>query len=153
MTVPARQHTLGSLLRLPYRELQGAVYGAMAEQGFADLRTAHSAVFRHLDPSGSRVTTLAERAGMTKQSMAYLVESLCTAGYLKTVPDPADGRAKLVRLTRRGTRAVAKLVDLSARFEQRLATHLGTAKMARLRGLLEEVAGVLESPAFRNADD
>jgi DNA-binding MarR family transcriptional regulator len=152
-TYPDRQHTLGSLLRLPYQELQGAVYSALAEQGFADLRTAHSAVFRHLDPTGSRMTTLAERAGMTKQSMAYLVESLCESGYLKTVPDPADGRAKLVQLTRRGSKAVATLVDLSFRFESRLAAHLGTAKMARLRGLLEEVADVLESPAFRTADD
>ena len=28
---------------------------------------------------------------MTKQSMAYLVEGLATAGYLEVSPDPADG--------------------------------------------------------------
>lgn len=151
-TVPDQQRTLGSLLRLPYQALQAGVYGALADRGFADIRIAHSAVFRHLDREGTRLTVLAERAGMTKQSMAYLVESLGEAGYLTSGADPHDGRAKRVQLTRRGEQAMAALVDLSARFESRLAAHLGTARMTRLRGLLEDVAAVLESPAFRNED-
>ncbi|MFK2904429.1 winged helix-turn-helix transcriptional regulator [Dyella ginsengisoli] len=146
---PDQQRTLGSLLRLPYQELQDAVYGALASHGFADLRTAHSAVFRHLDPDGTRLTTLAERAGMTKQSMAYLVDALTESGYLTTAPDPHDGRAKRVLLTRRGDKAMAALIALSAQFEQRLAERLGTTKMTRLRALLEEVAQVLESESPR----
>ena len=151
-TYPDQQRTLGSLLRLPYQELQDAVYGALASHGFADLRTAHSAVFRHLDPDGTRLTTLAERAGMTKQSMAYLVEALASAGYLSTGPDPHDGRAKRVLLTHRGHKAVATLIALSAEFEQRLAERLGAGKMTRLRALLEDVAAVLEADAFRNGE-
>ena len=105
-TYPDQQRTLGSLLRLPYQELQDAVYGALASHGFADLRTAHSAVFRHLDPDGTRLTTLAERAGMTKQSMAYLVDALTESGYLTTAADPHDGRAVLVRPTEAGRAVV-----------------------------------------------
>jgi hypothetical protein len=124
---PDQQRTLGSLLRLPYQELQDAVYGALASHGFADLRTAHSAVFR----------------------MAYLVDALTESGYLTTAPDPHDGRAKRVLLTRRGDKAMAALIALSAQFEQRLAERLGTTKMTRLRALLEEVAQVLESESPR----
>ncbi|WP_426690565.1 MarR family winged helix-turn-helix transcriptional regulator [Rhodanobacter ginsengiterrae] len=144
-TYPERQRTLGSLLRLPYNELQDAVYGALPAHGFHDLRTAHSAVFRHLDPGGTRMTTLAERAGMTKQSMAYLVENLRECGYLKVAADPADGRAKLVQLTRRGMAAMTTLIALSQEFEDWLAEAVGSANVKRLRALLEQVSSALES--------
>ncbi len=143
-TFPDRQRTLGSLLRLPYQEMQAAIYQALPERGFVDLRAAHSAVFRHLEAGGTRLTTLAERAGMTKQSMAYLVESLRDSGYVRLVPDPADGRAKLVRLTARGTAAMETLIALSQEFEQGLADVLGSNGVKRLRTLLEQVAGALE---------
>lgn len=146
-TFPDRQRTLGSLLRLPYQELQTAVYGALADHGFSDIRAAHSAVFRHIDSDGTRLTTLAERAGVTKQSMAYLVDALTQSGYLSVTADPLDGRAKRVRLTRRGHSAVRTLIELSAAFERNIAQRLGSAKMARLRTLLEELAGLIEPTA------
>ena len=68
--------TLGALLRLPYQALARRLYREIAENGFPDVRPAHGSVFRHILPEGSRVTDLAERAGMTKQSMSYLVEYL-----------------------------------------------------------------------------
>jgi DNA-binding MarR family transcriptional regulator len=143
-TFPERQRTLGSLLRLPYNELQDAVYGALPDHGFRDLRVAHSAVFRHMDPSGTRMTTLAERAGMTKQSMAYLVENLRDSDYLTVVSDPADGRAKLVQLTSRGMQAVETLLRQSQQFEDWLADAIGTTNMSQLRSLLEQVSLALE---------
>jgi DNA-binding MarR family transcriptional regulator len=141
---PDRERTLGSLLRLPYHALQARTYAALAEKGFDDLRAAHSAVLRHIEPEGSRVTDLAARAGMTKQSMSYLVDALVEAGYLAIVPDPADGRAKLARLTARGHQAMDALIALSARFERDLARRIGAPRMKQLRGLLEEVAQALD---------
>lgn len=151
-SVPERQRTLGSLLRLPYQALQSRVYSALARRGFDDLRVAHSVVFRHIDPAGSRVTALAERAGMTKQSMAYLVDALGASGYLKSVPDPADGRAKLAVLSARGKRAMTALVELSAQFEADLALRLGEVKLQQLRLLLEEVADSFDPPAGDSGD-
>jgi DNA-binding MarR family transcriptional regulator len=132
--------TLGWLLRLPYEALLDEVYGGLAERGFPDIRPAHSAVFRHIQPSGSRITDLAERARMTKQSMAYLVESLAAGGYVATAPDPADGRARLVRLTARGRRVWDALIALSSASEARMAERIGPRRMAELRALLEQLA-------------
>jgi DNA-binding MarR family transcriptional regulator len=143
--IAEHHRTLGALLRLPYEVLARRVYGGLAERGFPDIRIAHSAVFRHITPRGSRVTELAERAQMAKQSMAYLVESLTEAGYLTSVPDPADGRARLVRLTARGRRVWDALIALSAEAEAEFAQRLGAAKVARLRKLLEELAKQIES--------
>jgi hypothetical protein len=91
------RRTLGSLLRRPYGALEARAYGGLADRGFSEIRPAHSSVVRHIAASGSRLTDLAARAGMTKQSMAYLVESLARDGFLSVGPDPLDGRAKLVR--------------------------------------------------------
>jgi DNA-binding MarR family transcriptional regulator len=143
-TIGATERTIGYLLRLPYERLSERVYGALAAQGFPDIRPAHSAVFRHVAASGSRVSDLAERAGMTKQSMAYLVEALAASGHVTVAPDPADGRAKLVRLTRRGRAVSETLVRLSREVEAEFAALLPPGRMAALRGLLGDLAEALE---------
>ncbi|MGN6739057.1 hypothetical protein [Dyella sp.] len=50
--------------------------------------------------------------------------ALTQSGHLTNVADPYDGRAKRVLLTRRGIKAMATLIALSATFEQRLAERL-----------------------------
>jgi len=132
--------TLGALLRLPYQRLLVRLYGRLAESGFADIRPAHSSVFRNIQPGGSRVTDLADRAQLTKQSMAYLVTYLEEKGYVNLSPDPEDGRAKLVCLTERGHAFMDAALDLSKRIELELAETMGTAGVERLRELLAEAA-------------
>lgn len=143
--VTERQRTLGALLRLPYEALQREVYGGLAARGFPEIRPAHSAVFRHIAPEGSRLTALAERAGMTKQSMAYLVDGLAAAGHLTSTPDPADGRARIVRLTPKGEGVLAALLALSAEAEARVAERIGEKRAAKLRRYLELWAAALEA--------
>jgi DNA-binding MarR family transcriptional regulator len=137
--------TLGFLLRLAYDELQMRVYGALAESGFPDMRAAHSVVFRHIARTGSRVSDLAAQARMTKQSMAYLVESLAEGGYVTIRPDPKDGRAKTVCLTARGRKISRTLVRLSHKVEADFAALVGPGKMAMLRELLNDLAAALDS--------
>lgn len=143
--ISAAQRTLGFLLRLPYETLLERVYGALAARGFPDIRPAHNAVFRYIARSGSRVSDLAERAHLTKQSMAYLVEALACGGYVTVAPDQADGRAKLVCLTARGREVSEALVALSREVEDDFAARLAPDRMATLRGLLSELTDVLEA--------
>src|SRR5690348_3263383 len=84
---------LGILLRVPYQQVVDRVIAGLAEAGFDDLTPAHTAVFQHIETDGSRLTDLARRAQMTKQSMGYLVDNLERLGYLERRPDPTDRRA------------------------------------------------------------
>ncbi len=59
-----------------------------------------------VDPEGTRLSVLAARAQIAKQTATALVDRLERAGYVERVPDPADGRARLVRLTPRALEAV-----------------------------------------------
>jgi len=63
---------------------------------------AHTAVFQHIEADGSRLTDLAERAQITKQSMGYLVDYLEERDYLERHADPSDRRATIICLTDRG---------------------------------------------------
>src|SRR5438132_8204940 len=93
---------IGALLRGPARAIVDRIARDLPAAGFTDLRPAHFVVFQHIQPTGSRLTELAELAQITKQSMGYLVDDLEQRGYVERVPDPRDGRARPVRLTARG---------------------------------------------------
>lgn len=112
-----------------------------------DLRPAHYAVFRYLAPGGSRVTALAEAAGMTQQSMGELVTHLEKCGYVRRMPDPADGRARLVVTTAAGQDAVALAGHHIQRIEQTIAAELGTESLTAVRDALARLPAVLADHA------
>ena len=135
------QTNMGALLRDAFHELTAHVHARLAEQGHPHVRVAHGNVFQYLDDDGTRVSVLAERAQMTKQSMGELVAHLEAHGYLERVPDPSDGRAKLVRATASGQETYPLARAAIAEVEALGAERLGEAKLRRLRALLEELSG------------
>ncbi len=141
------ERMIGALLRIPFQETVRRVVAAVAEAGFLDLRPAHLAVFQHLDPGGTRQTVLADRAQITKQSMGYLVEHLVASAYVERVPDPADRRASLVRLTRRGESVVQVARAALASLEQEWAGALGPARYADMKASLVVLAFLVDPPA------
>ena len=140
-TVPPRSAhvNLGLLLREPYRIGNQELHRRIAERGHAAIRAPHGNVFAFLDHDGTRVSELAVRAQITKQSMAELVAHLEQHGYVERIPDPADGRAKLVRATTRGSAVYAIARDVIAEIEREWTAELGATKMRQLRKLLEEL--------------
>jgi DNA-binding MarR family transcriptional regulator len=139
MTIDPSRNTLGALLRLPYEQLADWLYGRLADE-FPGVRLAHSAVLRNIAADGSRVVELAAAAGMTKQSMAYLVEQLHALDYLLIEADPDDGRAKRVRLTASGEALYSRALELSAQAEAQLELWLGEADARELRRVLERLS-------------
>lgn len=134
---------IGSLLGAPYEVLQRRVQEGYAAAGFTDLRPAHGPVFRYLAPDGERVTTLASRAGTSKQAMGYLVDYLVERGYLERAPDPTDGRAQIVRRTARGW-AVNRLARrVVAEVQAEWTAGLGEARMTQLLAGLRDLARLL----------
>ncbi len=136
-----------SLLRLLVegsRALEGRLYEELRAAGYGDVRPAHYAVFRYLEDDGSRVTELAEVAGMTKQSMGELVAYLEERGYIERRPDPRDGRAKIVVLTEKGQRAIEAAAERIAEIEAELARGMGKERLERLIGSLADLTAVLD---------
>jgi DNA-binding MarR family transcriptional regulator len=143
---PPGTRQLGTLLRDPALAINELVSEALAARGFADLRTAHAAIGQYIADRGSRITELAEVAQLTKPTVVYLVNDLESLGYVERVPDPADGRAKLVRLTERGLRAQKAGREIVARIEEDWSRALGGREYRQLRGHLERLHDLLWPP-------
>jgi DNA-binding MarR family transcriptional regulator len=135
---------IGVLLFLPYRAMETRVFQGLAAAGFADLTPAQARVFQRIAPEGSRLTDLAAQAAITKQSAGFLVDQLERGGYVERVPDPADGRARLVRIAERGTRSVDASRGIVAQVEAEWTAHLGERRMAQLRRILTDLREVTD---------
>jgi DNA-binding MarR family transcriptional regulator len=124
------------LIALAQLELTEQMHEAFAAHGFGDQRLAHHRVMPHVPAEGIRLVDLADRAGLTKQAMAELVGELERLGYLARTPDPADGRAKVIRFTERGWSAVEVALDFLGRMESDLAAKVGARKVGIAREVL-----------------
>jgi DNA-binding MarR family transcriptional regulator len=141
LTNPLREMPvpLGSLLNAAGQRLGAELDASLRAAGFADLRAAHAPVFMAVDPDGSRVTDLAERAAMSKQAVGELIRHLETRGYLVVEQDPADRRAKRVALTDRGWDAVDLGERVIAGYDAWLAAAVGGDQVAQLRATLHRI--------------
>lgn len=138
-----RGFMIGALLTIPTFRLVSIVNARLHDRGFHEITDSNSVVLRALGPDGDRITELAARAGLTKQSMGYLVDQLEAAGCVERVADPRDGRAAIIRRTEKGwaySRAAAEEV---ARVQQEWTELLGPVKMKQLKSLLAELAAKL----------
>jgi DNA-binding MarR family transcriptional regulator len=135
---------VGLLLFLPYRAMETRVFEGLAAAGFADLTPAQARVFQRIAPAGSRLTDLAAQAGITKQSAGFLVDQLERGGYVERVPDPADGRARLVRIAERGARSVQASRAIVDQVEAEWTAHIGVWRMAQLRRILTDLRDITD---------
>ena len=117
----------------------------LEQSEYGDIRPTHGCVFRFVQGEGLRLTDIAERAKLTKQSVGEIVDDLVERGYAQRVPDPDDRRAKLICLTERGEAAQAHGRKLFAKVEKRWAERYGAERIEPLRELLEEIVAT-EAP-------
>ncbi len=144
---PLAQFPLPALLEVASEAAYVAFRADLIEAGYGDIRPTHGCVFRFVHEDGMRLTELAALAGMTKQSIGEIVDDLGERGYVERVPDPADRRAKLIRLTAKGEEAQASALGIFAALEKRLGKRYGRERLADLRALLEEIV-TAEAPEF-----
>ena len=144
--VETKDMLIGALLRVPAQAIQRRIIAELNASGFDGLRVPHMAVLQFPGPDGVRPGVLADRAGMSKQAMNQLLKSLEALGYLTRSDAPDEGRARLVRLTRRGRAVYATMVEILQGIEREWSTELGTKRFAELKELLFLV---WESPLAR----
>jgi len=130
---------IGALLRLPAQAVHRRIVAGLNEAGFRDLRLPHMAVLQYPGPDGCRPHDLAARAGTSKQAMNQLLGSLERLGYVTRRDAEGGGRARVVRFTRRGQAAWAKVHEVLAEIETEWQATLGDREFRRLKELLCQV--------------
>jgi DNA-binding MarR family transcriptional regulator len=134
----------------PMRRILRAVHRDLVEvtrlTGYPEVRIHHLDVFAHVPrDEGMRMSVLAERLQLTPGAVTQTVAQLERLGLVERVPDPADGRAVVVRPTpaaeggyEAGRR---RLAELEAEWE----ALVGARRWATFRAVLSEVADHLEA--------
>lgn len=113
------------------------------------IRPAHTALFPHIDLDGTRGTELARRVGISKQAVTPLVAELVEWGMLERIPDPADGRARLIRFAvgPDGQHGILEGLAMLGLLEAELADELGHGAWSQLGVTLTRLQAILDRRA------
>jgi DNA-binding MarR family transcriptional regulator len=126
----------GHLMRILLRQTSLRTSEALAEHGYGDLRPMHMLVIERLFLSEVRATELTETIGLTKQATGQILDRMEDLGYIRRIPDPNDGRAKVLQLTERGQRAARTLRSIANENEAEWVSTLGQTRHQQLRAAL-----------------
>ncbi len=139
----------GLLLFYPYRAMEARVLGRLREADY-EVTAAQGRVFARIGPSGTRLSDLAAQAQVTKATAGFIVDQLERSGLVRRVPDPDDGRARLVTITDEGENAVRLAAEEVAAVEEEWTAHVGSRRMQQLRQTLGELREITDPWADRS---
>jgi len=132
------------LMFIAARAAGDRIFRAVHEAGFDDVTIAQSRLMMGIDTDGTRLSVLAERAQIAKQTATALVDKLERAGYVQRVADPSDGRARLVRMTARAEAALPIARAEEERIEAEWRAQLGPELMDHLRDALTALRDIID---------
>lgn len=134
-----RQQNIGRLFQRAARMYSEIALKRVDQYGHKGLSVFHTALISNLDIEGTRIITLADRAGMTKQAMGQVVKDLEQRGYVYREDDPDDKRATLIKFTDLGVQFLNDAYEIKKEIEAQFATILGDDGMKTLYELLHQL--------------
>jgi DNA-binding MarR family transcriptional regulator len=137
--VKMRQEHIGRLLQRASRQYSDQALARLQHYGHGGLSLFHTTLISHLDIEGTQISTLAERAGMSKQAMGQIAKELEERGYILRLPDPIDKRAVLLKFTDTGFRFLQDAYQVKVEIEAEYSQILGEENMKLLKNLLENL--------------
>ena len=137
---------VGAMLGIVWQWVHDQLYAGVVAAGYDDLNAAHVGLWRYPGLEGLRPSHLADRRGITKQSVNELLGHLEQHGYLLRVPDSADRRARVIRLTSKGWRLQKTIYAEAGAAQLRIAEILGPRRFAQLHSSLELLTEQLAGP-------
>ena len=133
-----RDPLIGARLRYLLGAVERRVARALADAGFTDLQLVHFKVLRFPPPENERPIDLAQRAGMSKQAMNYLLAQLEELGYIQRLA--TDAATRRISLTEKGWK-VAQIQRATVRaIEREWSARIGAKRFATFYSVLTELA-------------
>lgn len=134
--IQTRQENIGRLFQRAARAYSERALALLEHYGHQGLTLFHTTLISHLDIEGTQISTLAERAGMTKQAMGQIAKELEDRQYIRRVPDPHDKRAVLLKFTESGRQFLQDAYQVKQMIEAEYIQVLGDNGMQELKTLL-----------------
>ena len=120
-----RHGNIGRAMLNAFTVFEGEVLERLHSEGFGSVRAVHLNLYRNLDLEGTRLTELARRGNVTKQSMQDLVDRAEKLGFVERHQDSCDRRAKIVVFSPLGLVLLHALHRAILAAEQRVAAAIG----------------------------
>src|SRR4030095_103227 len=133
------RRNIGGLLQFLPRDCERRARATLQARGHTELLPSHQVVFGSLGRSGTRLTALAQHAAMSTQALGQIVDDLEQLGYVERIPDPADGRAKIVRFTAAGLDFVCDAAEVLDEIWHEYAELLGASELEQVQDALHEL--------------
>jgi DNA-binding MarR family transcriptional regulator len=141
----AKRASLGQVLFKCARLFNEQALERLRERTGLPLRAAHTALLPHVDFEGTRLTELARRMGVSKQAVHQLVGEMEAMGALERVPDPDDGRARLIRFSEGGMQGMVVGLQVLDELRRHAEGEIGVERTARLHEDLLALLAVLQA--------
>lgn len=135
-----RTENFGRLLLIALNNWQESLAKGLQEKGFKDVRSSHISLLRHIDMDGTRITEIAERAGITKQAVGQLVKVCESLNLVTTIPDKVDRRAKIVVFTDHGRELILEQQAIIAAIDAAVQERIGKREFKNLRRHLAKLS-------------
>jgi DNA-binding MarR family transcriptional regulator len=152
--VPSRatRDNLGYLLAKASQRWNELLYEGFVREGYPEVRPSYGSVLIPLfEEDGLRMGEIAERARLSKQTITTMVRLCERDGLVTRRPDPDDGRASRVALSRKARAFQPAAERVLAELEAAVRDLLGERRVASLRDSARQVAD-LASAAERSGD-
>lgn len=127
---------LAILLAAAMSAVSERLLAAVHASGTTEMRQSYGFVIRAVSAEQPTVNRLAERLGVTKQSVSRLVDDMERDGLVERVVVPEDRRARRLHLTAKGAAVRRTAMSTSASIEAELRDAVGADAVAGARAVL-----------------
>jgi DNA-binding MarR family transcriptional regulator len=139
-SVPALIDHVGIRLWRLARQWKAQFDAQMLERGYPWITEARGAVIGRLRPGGLSQSALTAELGVSKQAVQQYIDDLVAEGAVERVPDPGDGRARIIRLTPRGIASITEGNEVKRQIEARYRERIGAERFDQLQAALDNLA-------------
>lgn len=113
-----------------------SLQNSMRKAGLPPLSRTKSMIMVNISDGITRPSDLARNIGISRQAIQQTLVEMEKSGLITLAPDPADGRAKIVKFSRRGTGIGKIAFDALDEIEAELTRRLGVRAVKQVKELL-----------------
>ena len=134
-----RDEHLGRLLRSAYADFNQRILEKMQEAGYEDLTQFQAELLSYIELDGTRIKSLTQKIGVSKQAVGEAVLQLAAAGYIKKKADPADKRVQVLFFSSLGEQFLFDEHRAKAELEQEYIKRIGSQEFELLKKTLQSL--------------
>jgi DNA-binding MarR family transcriptional regulator len=136
----ARERGLGRMLLLARRNFVLRVMDIQKQAGIPPMPPAAFALLPFIDLDGTRSSTLADKAGISKQAAGKGIHMMESMGLVRRQADASDARAWRICFTAKGIDYMNRALKTIGLAERELAAQIGSEDYEVLKQLLHRLA-------------